>query len=80
MAGPAASSGQLLVLTVLEAVNPELALMCQVGEEEHMGRVGVVSHCSSWVYCCKGTTTNDGVLSTYPTLVLTSLSEGSKVI
>ena len=74
MAGSAASSGQPLVLAVLEAVNPELALTCQVGEEERVGRAGVASH------CYKGTTTNDGVLSTYPTLVLTSLSEGSEVV
>ena len=43
MADPAASSGQPLVLAVLEAVNPDLAPACQVGEEERAGRVGVAS-------------------------------------
>ena len=32
VAGPAASSGQPLVLAVLEAANPDLAPACQVGK------------------------------------------------
>ena len=51
VAGPAASSGQPLVLAVLEAVNPDLAPVCQVGEEERAGRAGVTSMLfvgSSW--------------------------------
>ena len=43
VASPAASSGQPLVLAVLEVINPDLALACQVEEEQHMGRAGVVS-------------------------------------
>jgi hypothetical protein len=41
--GPAALFGQPLVLAVLEAVNPDLAPVCQVGEEERAGRAGVAS-------------------------------------
>ena len=40
VAGPAASSGQPLVLTVYSVANPDLAPACQVAEE---GRVGVAS-------------------------------------
>jgi hypothetical protein len=43
VAGPAAFGGQPLVLAVLEAVNPDSAPACQVGEEERVGRVGVAS-------------------------------------
>ena len=43
MAGPAAPSGQPLVLAVLEAVNSDLAPVCQVGEEERASRAGVAS-------------------------------------
>jgi len=41
--GPAALCGQPLVLAVLQAVNPDLAPDCQVGEEERAGRAGVAS-------------------------------------
>ena len=41
--GPAALCGQLLVLAVLWAVNPDLAPGCQFGEEERAGRAGVAS-------------------------------------
>ena len=53
MAGPAASSGQPLVLAVLEAVNPDLAPVCQVGEDECAGRAGVASllFVESWPWC-----------------------------
>ncbi|KAF8272678.1 hypothetical protein EI94DRAFT_1697236 [Lactarius quietus] len=43
VANPAASGGQPLVLAVLEAVNPDLTLVYQVGEETHTGRVEVES-------------------------------------
>ena len=43
VASPAASSGQPLVLGILWAVNPDLAPVCQVGEEERVGRAGVAS-------------------------------------
>ena len=41
--GPAALCGQPLVLAVLQAVNPDLAPDCQVGEEECAGGAGVAS-------------------------------------
>ena len=42
MAGPAALCGQPSVLAVL-AVNPDLAPVCQVGEEERAGKAGMAS-------------------------------------
>ena len=43
VAGPAASSGQPLVLAVYSTVNLDLAPGCQVGEEGRVGRAGVAS-------------------------------------
>jgi hypothetical protein len=53
--GPAASSEQLLVLAILEAIDLDLTQACQVWEEERAGRVGVVSHCPLWAYCFERT-------------------------
>lgn len=55
MTGPAASSEQLLVLAILEAIDLDLTQACQVWEEERAGRVGVVSHCPLWAYCFERT-------------------------
>ena len=43
VAGPAASSGQPVVLAVYSVVNPDLAPACQVTEEGRVGRTGVAS-------------------------------------
>ena len=42
MVSPAVFCGQLSVLAIL-VVNPDLTPVCQVGEEERTGRVGVAS-------------------------------------
>jgi hypothetical protein len=54
VASPAASGGQPLVLTISEAVNPDLAPVCQVGEEEHAGRAGAASllFVKFWLWSC----------------------------